>query len=66
MTFDTTLVVDLDATHRRLMIARALLDRIADRLERLSDDGTLASDHQRMVDEALELALIAREELDAV
>jgi hypothetical protein len=54
--------VDLDDRERRLTIARALVNRLADQLERLS----LADEQQAVVDEALRLALIVREELEAL
>jgi hypothetical protein len=41
----------------------SLLDRAADHLERLAKDRTLGDEQRAVVDAALELALIAREEL---
>jgi hypothetical protein len=43
----------------------ALIDRIADHLERLDRDATLAPEQRAAVDAALELVLIAGEELAA-
>ena len=56
--------VDADADRRRLAVATALLDRAADHLERLDGERTLGHEHRALVDAALELVLIAREELD--
>jgi hypothetical protein len=57
-------VPDVDEQRRKLTMATALLDRIADHLERLDRNATLAPEQRAAVDAALELALIAREELD--
>jgi len=53
----------LDSQHHRLTISRLLLDRLADHLERLAEDHTLADDQRATADAALEIALIVREDL---
>ncbi|HEY7207010.1 MAG TPA: hypothetical protein VH416_02120 [Gaiellaceae bacterium] len=59
----TNLTIDSDEQHRSLTIARALLDQASDHLERLDQATILNDDRRRDADQALELVLLAREQL---
>jgi hypothetical protein len=67
MTLDATVAVpaaaDADERHRKLTITCALLGQAAAELERLDQDRTLTNEQRAGVDAALELVLIAGEEL---